>query len=140
MGHLTDFEKNVLRKDAALHGAVPAEVDLGSPRNPDCRNFGICRINFWNGKSLNLMPSCCPNRAIGFVRRWEQNGIELIFPKENMASATLEKHFGSGWFVVEDTYPLPVDMAGRLGIAGFDFQPGRYPILEMDGKLHLIFA
>lgn len=140
MGHLTDFEKNVLRKDAALQGAVPAEVDFGSPRNPDCLNFGICRINYWNGKAMSLMPSCCPNRAIGFVRRWEQNGIELIFPKGNMAPATLEKHFGSGWFKVMDAYELPADLASKLGLSRFTFEPGRYPVLEMEGKLHLIFA
>jgi hypothetical protein len=139
MGHLTDIQ-SMVKRAFDLQGAVPAEIDLGSPRNPDCLNFGICRINFWNGQAFNLLPSCCPSRAQGYIRNWEQRGIELIFPKENMAPATLEKHFGSGLFTVEVTYPLSLDMASRLDIVGFDFQPGSYPILEMNGNLHLIFA
>jgi len=52
----------------------------------------------------------------------------------------LEKHFGTGWFTIMDAYKLPKDMAERLNIAGFTFEPGRYPVLEMDGRLHVIFA
>ena len=140
MEHLTDFEKNAFDYILALRSAVPTEVDLGNPRSPDCCNFGICRINFWNGKAFNLMPSCCPNRAHGYLRRWEEHGIELIFPKENMSASTFEKHFESGWFLVMDAYELSMDMAERLGIAGFTFEPGRYPVLESYSRLHVVFA
>lgn len=89
---------------------------------------------------MSLQPSCCPNRAQGYIRRWDLHGIELIFPKENMAPATLEKHFGTGWFTITDAYELPSDFSSKLGLKGFLFEPGNYPILEMDSKLHVIFA
>ncbi len=139
MAHLIET-KSSIHGASSLKGAIPAEVDLGSPRHPDCRNFGICRINFLHRGRLNLLPSCCPNRAQGYLRRWEENGVELIFPKENMAPATLEKYFGDGWFSVEGVYELSGEMAAKLGLFGFTFQPGRYPVLEMGGRLHVVFA
>lgn len=118
---------------------MPAEIDFGNPRHQDCRFLGICRINFHN-RAFNLMPSCCPNRAQGYLRRWEETGLELVLPVENMSPATLERHFGSGWFTITDTYGLSADMAQRLGIDGFAFEPGRYPVLEVENRLHIVFA
>lgn len=122
-----------------LVGAIPTEVDFGNPRSKDCLNFGICRINFFNGKSFNLLPSCCPNRAYGFIRLNGQCRVELVFPKGNMAPATLEKHFGSGWFTVEEACHLPKQMADELGLSSFTFQPGRFPIWEENETLHVYF-
>jgi hypothetical protein len=140
MGHLTDFEKGIFEINAIQQVTIPDEVDFGNPRYKDCRYLGICRINYYNSASPSLMPSCCPNRARGFIRRWEETGVELIFPKENMAPATLERHFGSGWFTIVDAYELSADMAQRLGIAGFTFEPGRYPVRELGNSLHIVFA
>ena len=141
MGHLTDFEKG----DSPLlelmaEAEVPAEIDFGNPRYPDCRFLGICRINYRNRAAFNIMPSCCPNRAQGYLRRWEETGVELVLPKENMSPATLERHFSSGWFTIMDAYSLSTDIAQRLGINGFAFEPGRYPVLEIEDRLHIVFA
>lgn len=122
-----------------LVGAIPTEVDLGNPRSKDCLNFGICRINFYHGKGFNILPSCCPNRAYGFIRLNERYRVELVFPKENMAPATLEKHFGSGWFTLEEAYALPKQIAEELGLSSFIFQPGRFPVWEENETLHVSF-
>jgi hypothetical protein len=140
MGHLTDFENIDSSVRKILAEEVPAEIDLGNPRHSDCRNFGICRINYLNRAAFNLMPSCCPGRAQGYMRRWEKTGVELVLLKDKMAPATLERHFGSGWFIITNAYELSADMAQRLGIAGFRFEPGNYPVRETADRLHVIFA
>ncbi len=122
-----------------IQGTILADIEFGSPASKDCLRFGICRIDYWEGKAFNLMPSCCKHKAQGYLRCWEQVGIELIFPNENLAPATLDKHFGSGLFQVEEAYHLPKAMASQLGLPGFVFEPGSYPILEMNGRLHVIF-
>ncbi len=139
MGHLTEIESTV-EMDNGLQGAVPTEIDLGSPRNPDCRNYGICRIFFLNRTSFNILPACCSNRASGYLRKWGQSGVEVIFRKGSMSAATFEKHFGSGWFYVTDAYELSGDLSERLGIAGFIFGVGKYPVRECGGRLHVVFA
>ncbi|MCC6726528.1 MAG: hypothetical protein IT258_18650 [Saprospiraceae bacterium] len=141
MGHLTDFVKNDPHQFVRMAEVeVPAEIDFGNPRYQDCRFLGICRINFHNRAASNLMPSCCPGRAQGYIRRWEETGVELVLPKEKMAPATLERHFGGGWFTITDAYELSADMAQRLGIAGFRFEPGKYPVRETADRLHVVFA
>lgn len=140
MGHLIDTTESFANSILVFEAALPVEVELGSPRNPNCLNYGICRLHLMHGRAFNLLPSCCPGRAQGHIRQWEQRGVELIFPKENMAPAMLEKHFGTGWFKVEDAYEMPSDVAESLGIAGFTFEPGKYPLLEMDGRFHVVFG
>jgi hypothetical protein len=140
MEHLTDFVRSAPQVFEFMQGVkVPAEVDFGNPRYQDCRFLGICRINYFN-RAFSLLPSCCPNRVQGYIRRWEKTGVELVFPKENISPATLERHFGSGWFTIMDAYELSADIAQRLGIPGFTFLPGRYPVREAGGNLCIIFA
>lgn len=112
---------------------TPAEVILGSPKTPHCKNLGICRIQL---EHTLAFPSC-RNKIAAYLRVDEPTGRLLIhFLKSSVSAECADYFFSGGVFRVEDDYVLSAEVASALlvgePIGDCRLLKGIYPVLSDD--------
>lgn len=112
---------------------TPAEVILGSPKTPHCKNLGICQIRLeQTTPQLN-----CENRAIAYLRIDRPTGRLLIhFLKKSMSKGCINYFFGAGHFKMKDDFLLPEGVSSALILKKkgmtYRVEKGDYLILSDD--------
>lgn len=112
---------------------IPAEVILGSPKSPECKNLGICRIQL--ERTLPL-PSC-KNRTIAYLRVDLPTGRLLVhFLNSSITDECAAHFFKSGVFHISEDYILSPEVVSALypgqRIKNCRIRSGNYPVLNDD--------
>ena len=90
---------------------IPAEVILGSPKTPRCKNLGICQIRL----EQTSPQANCENRAVAYLRIDKPTGRLLIhFLNQSMSQGCLNYFFGQGVFKMKDGFILPTSVSSAL--------------------------
>lgn len=90
-----------------------AEVVLGRP-TAKCKHLGICKIeNACTNDFLAYDTSKAENRLYGLASLKENDYFELSFPRSSLSPYAFRKHFGSGYFQLEEDYNASPEFMGR---------------------------
>lgn len=112
---------------------IPAEVILGSPKSPQCKNLGICRIQL--ERTLPLLS--CKNRTMAYLRIDQPTGRLLLhFVNSSITEQCAAYFFASGSFHITEDYILPQAVAAALcpdwQTKDCRIKSGSYPVLNDD--------
>lgn len=121
---------------ATQNVSISAIVVLGNPRNADCSQHGICRID------TSATPDCgCRHQTKAWLSVPQPGVVRLIFEYAAMREASVEYFFQNSHFLVQSGYLLPATVAEKLGQAGelLLIEPGEYPIFRYAGFLEITF-
>jgi len=111
---------------------IKAEITFGKP--PKCEGWGLCKLTI----------ECCsgqmnPGVGVGELEA-EKGRLAINYLKNSMTDETLQRHFGSGTFVVDGPYTLSNELTEMLGLkAGYTIQPGKYKIVDNGEKLKVVY-
>lgn len=90
-----------------------AEVVLGRP-TARCKHLGICKIeNACTNNFLDYTQAAADNRLYGLASLKENDYFELSFPRSSLSPAAFHKHFGSGYFLLEEGFTAGDDFMGH---------------------------
>lgn len=122
--------------DATKSLSISVMVVLGNPRNADCSQHGICRID-----TTALPPCNCRHQAKAWLSVPEKGIVRLIFEYTSMQEASVEYFFQQNHFLVTSGYMLPESVMEKLGMPGeiLLIEPGSYPIFRYSGFLEISF-
>ncbi|MBK7477375.1 MAG: hypothetical protein IPN74_16690 [Haliscomenobacter sp.] len=113
-----------------------AEVVLGRS-SAKCKHLGICKIeNAWTNNFLDYMQATVENRLYGLASLKENDYFELAFPRSSLSPAAFEKHFGSGYFQLEEGFMTGPELMGRP----IYLPKGRYQVKFSDSIVSVRFA
>ena len=109
--------------------AMLLEITLGNPLQ-ECRQFGICRIEPWNGRALQ--PQGCLAVA-GAKANALELGLPLLFLKRYLKPEMRRKHFHP-CFRVEAPLLLPTFLSPGTRL----LLPGRYTVSHRTKALRVV--
>lgn len=113
-----------------------AEVVLGRP-SAKCKHLGICKIeNACTNNFLDYTQATAENRLYGLASLKENDYFELAFPRSSLSPAAFEKHFGSGYFQLEEDFMTGPELMGRP----IYLPKGRYQVHFSDSIVSVRFA
>ncbi len=121
---------------ATQNVSISAIVVLGNPRNADCSQHGICRID------TSVAPPCdCRHQTKAWLSVPSPGVVRLVFEYAAMQEASVEYFFQNSHFLVQSGYMLPANVAEKLGLPGelLLIEPGEYPIFRYAGFLEITF-
>ena len=130
--------RHVAQGEVVQHLSVSSMVVLGNPRNPDCSQHGICRID-----TGFTEPSCgCQHVAKAWLSVPKPGVVRLVFEYTSMREASIEYFFQEPYFLVESGYLLPDSVMEKLGMPGelLLIPPGKYPIFRYSSFLEISFG
>ena len=106
-------------------------IVFGMPSR-DCAYHGICRIEPEEANRNKTNP------GMSFAKIfWDQNTqLNFAFSKASIQLETLKKNFGSGYFIVIESYHIPEFVCRALGVEKLVVEPGLYPIHESDDTIY----
>ena len=125
-----------LTREAVFNSSVSVMVVLGNPRNADCSQHGICRID------TSFNPSCgCRHQAKAWLGVPQPGVVRLVFEYASMQEASIEYFFQEPTFRVQSGYILPENVLEKLGRSGelLLIAPGEYPVSRYAGFLEISF-
>jgi hypothetical protein len=132
----------IIRQPSAISEAVHSlsvsvMVVLGNPRNADCSQHGICRID----TNLSAPPCACKHLAKAWLNVPQPGAVRLIFEYTSMHEASIGYFFEEPYFLVQSGYLLPDSVMEKLGMPGelLLIEPGKYPIFRYSGFLEILF-
>lgn len=123
--------------EAVKHSSLSVMVVLGNPRNADCSQHGICRID------TSINPSCgCKHQARAWLAVPHPGVVRLVFEYTSMREASIEYFFQESTFKVPAGYVLPDHVSEKMGLPGqlLVIEPGEYPISRYSGFLEITFG
>ena len=115
---------------------ISALVVLGNPRNADCSQHGICRID------TSAAPPCdCRHQTKAWLSVPHPGVVRLVFEYSAMQEASVEYFFQNSHFLVTSGYRLTDAVTEKLGLPGelLLIEPGEYPIFRYAGFLEITF-
>jgi hypothetical protein len=125
-----------LTREVVYNSSVSVMVVLGNPRNADCSQHGICRID------TSFNPSCgCQHQAKAWLAVPYPGVVRLVFEYTSMREASIEYFFQEPTFIVQSGYVLPDHVMEKLGMPGesLSIEPGEYSIFRYSGFLEISF-
>ncbi len=111
----------------ASNKAIYVSIRFGNPTSGDCRNFGICKMEVFDGTITQFQ------KKTGYaLARFTivNDKKQIIFEKASITKATQELYFGNGVFLMEAEVPLGDVLSRRLGIENASLGIGKYLTLE----------
>lgn len=115
---------------------ISVMVVLGNPRNPDCSQHGICRID------TAAIPLCgCRHQAKAWLSVPYPGVVRLIFEYTSMQEASIKYFFQNSRFLISSGYTLSDNVTEKLGLPGalLTIKPGEYLISHYAGFLEITF-
>lgn len=113
-----------------------AEVVLGRP-TAKCKHLGICKIeNACTNNFLDYTQAAAENRLYGLASLKDNDYFELAFPRSSLSPAVFEKHFGSGYFQLEEGFMAGPELMGRP----IYLPKGRYQVKVADNIVFVRFT
>lgn len=113
-----------------------AEVVLGRP-TAKCQHLGICKIeNACTNNFLDYTQAAAENRLYGLASLKDDDYFELAFPLSSLSPTVFEKHFGSGYFQLEEGFMAGPELMGRP----IYLPKGRYQVKVSDNIVSVRFA
>ncbi len=86
---------------------------LGRP-TAKCKHLGICKIeNACTNNFLDYTQATAENRLYGLASLKENDYFELSFPRSSLSPTAFQKHFGSGYFQLEEGFMASDEFMGR---------------------------
>lgn len=125
-----------LTREVVLNSSISVMVVLGNPRNADCSQHGICRID------TAFSPTCgCKHQARAWLSIPQPGIVRLVFEYTSMREASIEFFFQEPTFAVQSGYLLPEHVVEKLGMPGalLLIEPGHYSIHRYSGFLEISF-
>ena len=115
------------------------EVEFGVPSR-QCVNYGICRIELAQGPGRPKSSGCkqCGGLALAFTP--EEGLLELAFLRSSLSEQTQRQHFGKGFFLIEEAFPLPPFLYRKLEMPTAAIACGQYAVLESGPFLNIQFS
>lgn len=123
--------------DAVQNLSISVMVVLGNPRNPDCSQHGICRID----TTMTTPPCACKHLAKAWLSVPQPGTVRLVFEYTSMQEASIGYFFQEPHFQVQSGYALPESVMEKLAMPGelLLIEPGAYPIFRYSGFLEITF-
>lgn len=107
-----NLEHGLAEKASAVQQTF-AEVVLGRP-TAKCKHLGICKIeNACSNNFLDYTMSGTENRLYGVASFQEGVYFELSFSRSSVSPVIFKKHFGSGFFRMEESYTAGPEFMGK---------------------------
>ena|GEM_PF-3016680 len=107
--------------------AVCVQIRFGNPTAGDCRNFGICKMEVYEGTVSEFQKK----RGYALARFIIDNDKkQIIFEKISMTEECQDLYFGRGFFLVEAEVTLEESLSRKLEIENRSLKVGRYPFVE----------
>lgn len=107
--------------------AIYVSIRFGNPTSGDCRNFGICKMEVFDGTISEFQ------KKTGYaLARFTivNDKKQIIFEKSSMMEECQELYFGRGFFLIESEVPLGGVLSRRLEIENTFLKVGRYSFVE----------
>ncbi|MBL0342328.1 MAG: hypothetical protein IPP71_16320 [Bacteroidetes bacterium] len=103
-------------------------------RRRDCDGFGICDISV-SGRATS------GNKANGVLYQDDVSKNTLVLQVNKLTDVTTEcynKYFKSGSFIMEDDFPMPLEISRSLEFSGQKTIPsGKHRIVEINGIIYV---
>lgn len=125
-----------LLSENSLEKAIKAELVLGVSSRA-CRGNGICSI--YTKGALGTEKHYCHFAEVT-IQRDDEERLLFTFQMDSMRKSTIEKHFGSTFFEVEESVLLPGFIKYGLRLERTMIKKGRYPIMEFGATFMVIFS
>lgn len=90
-----------------------ATVTLGRPSSPDCRHYGICRIEIASAASVfspdfvGQQMTGCGDKVVALLSYQPPDCLEVALLNSTVSTAVFERHFADGLFLIKEDYALP---------------------------------
>ena len=119
----------MLEKAGLRLSQLLVEVEFGVPSR-QCVNYGICRIEIARGQGRPKSSGCIGCGGLALASAPEDDLLQLAFFCSSLGERARRQHFGQGFFLVEEAYPLPRFLHNTLGLPAAAIGSGRYRVLE----------
>ena len=105
--------------------AIYVSIRFGNPNSGDCRNFGICKMENFEGAitEFKLKDGFALAKLV-----LEDNLVQLFFLKSSMSYETQMQYFGKSRFLIEEAVQFEKKIKGIPKI--IKWKPGKYLINE----------
>ena len=129
-----DHTKRSIDSNETTTEQIEVTVVFGMPAR-DCAYHGICSI-----KKRTAFDST-KAKCLGVANIIPVKDLHLLyqFYKEFMSPLTMEKHFGSSYFIVLEDYQIPEFVGEAIGQCANVIRQGIYPILDKGEYYEVIF-
>jgi len=117
---------------------IYAAARFGIP-SKNCVGLGICQLELIPSVQALNKDTCSCNRARVFIQRESSDRLSFLFEKASLSLPTIQQHFSSRIFVIQEAYILSTIFLKPLGIPNYVLQPGSYPIIERKKYYQIIF-
>ena len=107
--------------------AVYVQIRFGNPTAGDCRNFGICKMEVYEGTVSEFQKKHGYALARFII---DNDKIQIIFEKSSMTEECRDLYFGKGFFLVEAEVKLGELLTKRLEIENTSLKVDRYTFVE----------
>ncbi len=128
----TQLEESPFRK--TIEG-VRANVVFGK-LSKDCAGIGICKVTV-NASSIAVEKQCRQSAAI--IRKNRYGQIEFYFDPETICQPGKRKFFKREFFHVGESFYLPGEISGWLGLKNPIIQAGDYPMKKTKDYILVVF-
>lgn len=130
----TLIDKNILSKTYLSNNSVTATVIFGMPTK-DCSYNGICRIE----PEINYQENTkrCQGLADIFISTEKQ--LLFSFAKMYMKEKTMQKHFGSGYFIIIEAFRVPEFISQAITYNSVIIPQGIYKVTETKEAYEVVF-
>ncbi|WP_367393033.1 hypothetical protein [Lewinella sp. LCG006] len=113
-----------------------AEVVLGRP-TAKCKHLGICKIeNAQANNFLDYTLGSASNKLYALASFRAGDYFELSFSRDSVREAIYDKHFASGYFIMEESYRTEASFMHQQ----FVLEKGKYKVKMTDTELVVRFA
>ena len=115
---------------------IHVSIRFGNPRSSNCRNFGICKMEVFEGPIAEFQKR--PEYALARINI-HNNEIQIMFEKSTMILESQELYFGRKFFLVESDVILDKSIIKKLGIGKTKLKAGKYPVIETCSNYNVNF-
>lgn len=117
-----------------------AEVIFGIS-SQGCRGTGICKLTTLSGfdkKEKNRIILPC-KKALVEITKSSTGKLHFQFEKNTLCKNIQAKNFQSGYFFIQEDFPLPILFQKQLQSFGKIIYSGFYPVIETKDCFTVIF-
>ncbi len=111
-------------------------IEMGDPRTPDCRNFGICRVNLWSAEDP---PPGCGCHLCSWINLEAGAVVRLGFIRQTIPPQIYAIHFKRNHLVLPSdctvSEAVSEQILGKPGI--MTLRAGAYPVYRCPGILEV---
>jgi len=94
-----------------------------------CCGFGFCHLDIGFDFNNDKIPLAGDGAVLGTLS-FDKGKAVFVFYKKSMSLETINKYFGSGYFIIEEKSILPEEVSRLLKVDNYEIPVGKYKIID----------